>query len=340
MWKVDEVESTRTVSEIDHDRAVEVLRRCSDNPSAFLTLNEGNVFYTSPEVFGFVCYRQVGKYWIQFGGPFAEPADRPELLRRFLAEAKLRRRRVLALQLQRGDAQMYADLGMRVNQAGASYAIDLASMTLRGKKFVSLRNKISRAKRAGLEIAEVDAAAHTAQVDEINRRWLREKGRHVKELEFLIGEVGGPAQRYRKLYLGTIAGEPIGYLSYAPVYGAQPGWLHDLSRRIPEAPPGVMEAINFHAITEFRDSGADWLHFGFTPFTGLDPGCELPTASRVVSRIVRLLAEKGELLYPARTQLDYKLKWSPTAVIPEYIAYDKRLSPRACWSLARVTNSI
>ncbi|MFI5778771.1 bifunctional lysylphosphatidylglycerol flippase/synthetase MprF [Nocardia sp. NPDC051570] len=334
------MESTRTTPELDHTLAVDMLRRCSDNPSAFLALNRSNVLYTDPRIFGFVCYRPVGKYWIQFGGPFAEPSERPELLKSFLAEAHRQRRRVLALQVQGADARLYADIGMRVNQAGASYAVDLADMTLKGKKFVSLRNKISRARRAGLEIAEVDAEEYAGAIADIDRRWLREKGRHVKELEFLIGEIGGPAQSSRKLFLGTIAGEPIGYLSFAPVYGQYSGWLHDLSRRIPQAPPGVMEAINFHAATGFRESGASWLHFGFTPFTGLDPGCELPTASRPVSRIVRLLAEKGELVYPSQTQLDYKLKWNPTAVFPEYIAYSRWLSPRAIWSLIRVTNSI
>jgi lysylphosphatidylglycerol synthetase-like protein (DUF2156 family) len=340
MRKVDGMGSTQTSTELDHDMAADVLRRCSDHPSAFLTLNQGNVFYTSPGILGFVCYRPVGRYWIQFGGPFAAPGDRAGLLARFLAEARRQRRRVLAVQVQRADAELYVNIGMRVDQAGASYAVPLAGMTLAGKKFVRLRNKISRARRAGLQITEVDAAEHAGQIAEIDRRWLRDKGRHVKKLEFLVGEIGGPAQSYRRLFLGTIAGEPTAYLSFAPVYGQHAGWLHDLSRRIPEAPPGVMEAITVQAIGEFRTMGAEWLHFGFTPFTGLDAACELATASRPVSRIVRILADKGDVIYPSKTQLDYKMKWDPTAIFPEYIAYDRWLSPRAIWSLIRVTNSI
>ncbi|MQY26409.1 bifunctional lysylphosphatidylglycerol flippase/synthetase MprF [Nocardia aurantia] len=320
--------------------AVEVLRKCSDNPSAFLALNQGNEIYTVPEIFGFVCFKRVGRYRVQFGGPFADPADRPVLLRRFLADTRAARKRVLALQVQREDAELYAELGMRVNQIGASYAVELAGATLRGKKFVSLRNKISRATRAGLEIAEVDAAAHRADIEAVDRPWLRGKGRHVKELEFLIGEIGGPAQEYRKLFLGTIEGRPVGYLSFAPVYGRRAGWLHDLSRRLPDAPPGVMEAINFHAMTQFRETGSEWLHFGFTPFTGLEAGHELPGARPFVTRVVRLLGERGELVYPSKTQLEYKMKWNPAVILPEYMAYPSLLTPPALWSLLRVTNSV
>ncbi|MGY2060279.1 phosphatidylglycerol lysyltransferase domain-containing protein, partial [Nocardia gipuzkoensis] len=130
------------------------------------------------------------------------------------------------------------------------------------------------------------------------------------------------------------------YISYAPAFGAHRGWLHDLSRRLPDAVPGVMEAVNFTAMRDFRREGARWLHFGFTPFTGLDPALELPTADRVTARSVRLLADHGERVYPARSQLEYKLKWQPTLVFPEYLAVGGRLTPGVVWSLLRMTNAL
>src|SRR4051812_38660729 len=77
-------------------------------------------------------------------------------------------------------------------------------------------------------------------------------------------------QPRRRVFLGSIDGKAIGYISYAPVWGSRPGWLHDLSRRRADVPPGVMEAINSTAMETFRGEGAAWLHFGFTPFVGLD----------------------------------------------------------------------
>lgn len=316
------------------------LRRFSDNPSGFLAVNTGNDQYTAAGIDGFVAFREVGKTWIQFGGPFAAPADRSELLSAFVGHAQQQGRRILALQLQRADAALYAASGMTVNQIGASYAIDLDGFTLKGKRFVRLRNKISRATRSGLQISEVQAADVSELLERVDAQWLADKGRHVKELRFLIGEIGGSGQHERKLFLGTIEGQPVGYISYAPVFGSRAGWLHDLSRRLPTAPPGVMEAINFHACKEFMSEGQKWLHFGFTPFTGLDQKYEETPHSRIVKWTVGFLAQHGDFVYPSASQLDYKLKWEPQVVLPEYMAYERPFRPALLWALLKVTNSI
>lgn len=323
-----------------HDRVQSALARFADNPSAFLALNSGNEYFTGSSLDGFVCYRPHGRRWIQFGGPFCAEADRKELQGQFIDHAHSLRRRVVGVQLQRRDAELFAALGITVNQVGASYALELADFNLRGKRFVRLRNKISRALREGLDVTEVDAAQVAGDLADIDARWLRQKGRHTKELAFLIGEVGGAWQPMRKLFVGRIEGRPIAYISYAPVYGSRPGWLHDLSRRLPDCPPGVMEAINAQAIEHIRALDAPWLHFGFTPFTSLDSTSELPTSSRAAARICRLLAEHGNSVYPAKSQLDYKMKWYPAVVLPEYFAFDGGISPRSLWSLARVTNIV
>ncbi|MFF8725774.1 bifunctional lysylphosphatidylglycerol flippase/synthetase MprF [Streptomyces sp. NPDC015171] len=324
------------------DRATiaSVLERHADNPSAFLALNRGNEYFTCEGLDGFVCYRVQGRRWIQFGGPFADASCRRELQTRFVEHAHGNRCKVIGAQLQRADAELFAGLGHTVNQVGASYAVGLPDFSLRGKRFVRLRNKISRALRAGLEITEVDPEKCADEIENINRQWLRDKGRHTKELAFLIGEIGGEWQSLRKLYVGRVDGTAIAYVSYAPVYGSRPGWLHDLSRRLPDSPPGVMEAINSQAIEDMRTSGAEWLHFGFTPFTGLDGAHELPAASPMAARVVRFVAEHGDRVYPAKSQLEYKSKWCPDAVLPEYFAFDGGLSPRSLWSVARATNIV
>jgi lysylphosphatidylglycerol synthetase-like protein (DUF2156 family) len=316
------------------------LQDYADNPSAYLALNEGNAYFRVPDISGVIAYREAGHYWIQFGGPFAAPEHRGALLRAFFDRAARQRRKVVAVALQREDAELYAANGFIVNQIGSTYAVDLTRFSLRGKRFVRLRNKISRASRAGLEIAEVDVADWSPNIQTIDAAWLHGKGRHVKQLEFLVGEIGGEAQCSRRMFGGVIAGKPVAYVSYVPAFGTRSGWLHDLSRRIPDAPPGVMEAINMQAITKFQEEGVDWLHFGFTPFAGLDAEAEVSSASGIVTRIVRLLAEHGRVVYPADSQVDYKNKWCPDVVEPEYLGFHKTVSPTAIWKLLRITRSI
>lgn len=313
--------STGTLERSAAERIRVILESYSDNPSAFLALNRGNSYFEYPGLAGVIVYRETGGHLVQFGGPFAPMADYDALQRAFREFTRSGRRRVVAIQLQAADAARFADLGYAVNQVGSSYAVDLAAFTLRGKKFVRLRNKISRAARDGLTVTEVDQPAWHQRMRTLDEQWLASKGKHAKPLEFLVGEYGGGYQRCRRLFVGRIDGELAGYISYSPAYGSRPGWLHDLSRRRPDAPPGVMEAINSAAIDTFRAEGAPWLHFGFTPFTGLDPANEVGTSSRWFRWLVRQLAERGDAVYPAKSQLAYKHKWAPHAVLPEYVAF-------------------
>ncbi|MEV0262373.1 DUF2156 domain-containing protein [Streptomyces sp. NPDC050617] len=311
----------------------------ADNPSAFLALNEEAEHFTSARADGVVVFRRCGGYAVQFGGPFAPRRDYRTLLHEFVRFADRSGLAPVAVQLQRHDAEIYADSGFTVNQIGASYAVGLAAFTLRGTRFMQLRNKIARARRAGLAVAETDAAACRAALREIDAAWLASKGAHARPLEFLVGRTGGRGQPYRRLFLGAIDGRPIGYISYSPVAGSRPGWMHDLSRRVPDGPPGVMEAVNSAAIDTFRAEGVRWLHFGFTPFTGLREEHEVPGHSQGLRWFLRHLEEHGEAVYPARTQLAYKRKWAPDVLLPEYAAFRGGASLAAFAHIFRAANA-
>lgn len=294
---------------------------------------------------GMIAYQLAGRSTIvQLGGAFADPADQTLLLGAFLDHAHVARRKVVAVQLLRPDAELYATHGFTVNQFGADYARALDSFSLKGKKHMQLRNKISRARRAGVSVVEVDAATapeSAAALDDIDQVWLRSKGRHVKELKLMVGQRGGPAQTYRRLFVARDdTGAVLGYVSFSPVYGARSGWLHDLSRRRPDAPPGVLELIVSTAVDAFQAEGAGYLHFGFTPFTSLAPEREVTGAGGATARILRFLAAHGAAIYPAADQLAYKHKWGLDLVQPEYIAFQGGISLRRVWSLLRVTSAV
>jgi lysylphosphatidylglycerol synthetase-like protein (DUF2156 family) len=312
----------------------------SDNPSAFLAVNDGNSYFAVPGFPGAIVYRTVGDYLVQFGGAFAPDESYAELLDAFLGFAKSQNRTIVSVQLQRRDAMRYALRGFTVNQVGASYAVDLANFTLAGTRFMQLRNKISRALHAGLVVAEVAAADWYDAMREVDRTWLAAKGAHAKPLEFLVGQYGGEMQRHRRLFVGTIDGKLAGYISYSPVYGARAGWMHDLSRRVPGDRPGIMEAINKAAIDKFRAESVPWLHFGFTPFTGLDAGLEIAGHSPGFNWFMHFLAEYGGDVYPAATQLAYKQKWAPSAIIPEYVAFAGRASLHGFIHVFRAANAL
>jgi lysylphosphatidylglycerol synthetase-like protein (DUF2156 family) len=324
-----------------------VLRRHADNPSAFLALNTDTCHFRVPGVDGLIAYRPAGRrHLVQLGGVFAADGDQDRLLEQFLAAASSEGRRVVSVQLLRGDAERYATHGFTVNQLGASYARSLGDFGLKGSAYMRLRNKISRARRAGVQVVEVGvdmppSSQLDARLAEIDAQWLHAKGWHVKELAFMVGERGGRAAHLRRLFVARHVDDGVlGYITFSPVYGAHAGWLHDLSRRVPDAPPGTMELVIHTAVDRFRAEHAGHLHFGLTPFSGLSDDHELPRRSRMAARIVRFLAAHGRHVYPAADQVAYKEKWGPDLVQPEYVAFSRRVSAGAVWSLLRLTNAV
>jgi lysylphosphatidylglycerol synthetase-like protein (DUF2156 family) len=237
--------------------ALSLLRRHSDHPSAFLTINQETVHYQSPGVEGLIAYRPAAGHLIQLCGPIAAPEERARLLRSFLDWAHQHGKRVVAVQVPRDDAELYRDSGFCVNQFGSSFSIDLEQFTLRGTRFFKLRNKVKRAQREGVTVAEcgpqeLQDPQIQAALGEIDQRWLRAKGRHVKELTFMIGERGGRGAPYRRAFVAYQGQRVVGYVTYSPSFGAQAGWLYDLTRRAPDAPPGTVELMFLTGLEALR----------------------------------------------------------------------------------------
>lgn len=312
----------------------------SENPSSFLAVNQGTSHFALPRRPGVVVYRPAGRYLIQFGGPFAPDDSYVDLIKAFVAFARSQGRKVASIQLQGRDARIYARHRFTVNQVGASYAVDLRTFTLSGSRFMQLRNKISRALRDGLVILEADYEEWQDAVREVDRVWLPLKGEGARPLEYLVGQTGGEMQKYRRLFIGLLDGQLVGYVSYSPVYGSNPGWMHDLSRRRPDGTPGIMEAINKAAIDAFQQEGVPWLHFGFTPFTSLSHEFEVEGSSSGFTWLMHYLWEHGEAVYPAATQLAYKDKWNQSLILPEYAAFEGRASIEGFVHIWRAANAM
>ena len=74
----------------------------------------------------------------------------------------------------------------------------------------------------------------------ISTSWLQAKG--GKELDFLIGELGGPDDVERRIFIAVDEiGKWVGFITCVPVWGRHAGYMQDLTRRSPERPVGTME---------------------------------------------------------------------------------------------------
>jgi hypothetical protein len=320
----------------------EVLVDVLEHPSGYLALTRRNRVFVADDIPGFISYRKKGKHLWLFGGVHARPADAGTLLDRFLDFAARNRSRVAAVQVRQSQVDLFASRGFTVNQLGSTYALSLKNFSLGGGPKMQLRNKIQKARRLGLKVVELGKdvprdATWFAKLDAISKLWLEHKGK--RELDFMVGEIGGPEDHDRRIFLVLDGAEkPIAFISYVPVWGNErPGYLHDLTRRIPDAPSGAMELCNAEAIARLKEEGVPYLHFGFTPF--ITDAAEGEWSSTLISRFIQWLRKHGQRIYPAESQAAYKMKWGTDVIEREFIAA-RPISPRAVFDLLLLTRSV
>ena len=314
---------------------------CIDHPSGYLALSSRNQRFALENCPGFIAYREQGRHTIAFGGIHSPGLHAKTLLDAFVRFAEARGRRVLVVQARRYQLPLLLACGFSVNQLGSTYGLRLATHSFAGTRRMKLRNKLHRAQRAGLEVLEIGRELpRTPEVFETLRRisdaWLLAK-RH-KELDFMVGEIGTRDDARRRLFVvRDAAGDALGFISYVPAWCDKPGMLHDLTRRLPGAPPGSMELCNAFAMKRLREEGVRFLHFGFTPF--IVDAREPANGNALFAWAIRKLRHHGGWIYPAESQVQYKMKWGIDFVEREYIAA-RPLSLRAVWDLLLLTRSV
>src|SRR4030095_2584219 len=153
-----------------------------------------------------ISYRKQGKHLVAFGGVHAPQTAWESLLDGFIAEASGRRKRVMAVQVREAQVPLFRGRGFTVNQLGTSFTLSLKDYSLAGTKKMKLRNKIQRARKAGLRVVEVGDELPRdertfATLHEISAAWLAEKGK--KELDFMIGEIGRPEDEGRRIFVAV-----------------------------------------------------------------------------------------------------------------------------------------
>ena len=126
-----------------------------DHPSGFLALSSRNLRFSVPELEGFVPFRRQGQHRLVPGGVHAPDDSRADLLDAFLRDAARDCEQVVALQVRARDVELFRSRGFRVDAFGSTFALALQRFTFAGTKRMKLRNRIKRARDAGVTVVEL-----------------------------------------------------------------------------------------------------------------------------------------------------------------------------------------
>jgi glycosyltransferase 2 family protein len=308
----------------DHDPAFErvraILRKAEiAEPAANLALLGDKRFLFSASGGSFLMFGVRGRSWIALGSPVGRRDEQLELLWRFreLADAHAARPAVFGF----GPDALpdMVELGFAIQKTGESAILPLADFSLTGRKRETLRRNWRKAAESGAVFEMLPAGGAgpmMATLQAISDAWL--DAHSGGEKGFSMGGFVPEYLREFPIALVRMQDEIVAFASVWPS-SRHDVFSMDLMRYGDKAPKNIMDFLFVELLEWGKAEGYEAFEFGVAPLAGLD---DRPLAP-VMSRLGKLLFERGEDFYNFRGVRRYKDKYDPIWR-PRYIGAPSR----------------
>ncbi len=301
----------------DFERVRSILASAEEIPAdAGLALLGDKRFLFSPSGESFLMFGVRGHSWIAMGGPVGRPDESRELLWRFreLADAHAARPGVYGF----GPELLphMVEMGFTIQKAGESAVVaPLKDFSLQGRKREVLRRNWRKARDGGARLEVIDASQVTPLIPvlkAISDQWLSRHAGGEKGFS-----MGGFEPRYVAEFPCALVYKDGHIVAFATLWTTpdKSEFSMDLMRYSADAPKNVMDFLFVELLHWGQQQGFQAFNFGMAPLAGL---LDRPLAP-MLSRIGRLLFERGEELYNFQGVRRYKDKFDPDWR-PRYIA--------------------
>ncbi|PIB96650.1 bifunctional lysylphosphatidylglycerol flippase/synthetase MprF [Caulobacter sp. X] len=320
VWRLISTAATPAVvddTDPEFDRVRAILAKAEDaEPSANLALLGDKRFLFSASGETFLMFGVRGRSWIALGAPVGRRDERMELFWRFRELADAHAARAGFYGLGPEDLPDSVDLGLAIQKTGESAAVPLEAFSLVGRRREVLRRNWRKAGEGGaaFEVLPVGAAnAIMGELKAISDAWLSHHAGGEKSFS-----MGGFDPRYvAEFPVAVVRGEEGKIVAFATLWltASKTAFSMDLMRYSDEAPKNVMDYLFVELLQWGKDEGYQAFEFGMAPLAGLE---DRPLAP-IMSRVGRLLYERGEEIYNFQGVRRYKDKYDPVWQ-PRYIA--------------------
>ncbi|MEO8113086.1 MAG: GNAT family N-acetyltransferase, partial [Phenylobacterium sp.] len=207
------------------------------------------------------------------------------------------------------------ELGFSIQKVGESAAVPLESFSIEGRRRGNLRRAWRKAAEEGATFEVLEGPEVAAMMDDlqaISDQWLAQHAGGEKG--FSMGGFNPGYVAEFPVALVRFAGRPAAFATLWTT-AARTAFSMDLMRYAEDAPKNVMDYLFVELIQWGRLQGYAAVEFGMAPLAGLE---DRPLAP-IMSRVGRLLFERGEEIYNFQGVRRYKDKYDPTWQ-PRYIA--------------------
>ncbi|ATC25004.1 bifunctional lysylphosphatidylglycerol flippase/synthetase MprF [Caulobacter vibrioides] len=319
VWRLIATAATPPVvddTDPEFDRVRAILAKAEGaEPSANLALLGDKRFLFSASGETFLMFGVRGRSWIALGPPVGKREERMELFWRFRELADAHAARAGFYGLGPDDLPDTVDLGLAIQKTGESAAVPLEAFSLVGRRREVLRRNWRKAGEGGAAFEVLPVGAAPAMMDElksISDSWLSHHAGGEKSFS-----MGGFDPRYVAEFPVAVVRSEGKIVAFATLWttAAKTAFSMDLMRYSDEAPKNVMDYLFVELLQWGKDEGYSAFEFGVAPLAGLQ---DRPLAP-IMSRVGRLLYERGEEIYNFQGVRRYKDKYDPVWQ-PRYIA--------------------
>jgi glycosyltransferase 2 family protein len=300
----------------DYARVRDILAsaECAE-PWANLALRGDKRFLFSPSGESFLMFGVRGRSWIALGAPVGRRDEKLDLLWRFRELADVNAARAGIYGIGPEDLPDIVELGFSIQKIGESAAVPLDSFSLEGRRRGNLRRSWRKTGEEGAVFEVIPAGGASclaAELRQVSDQWLSHHAGGEKTFS-----MGGFEEPY--IWQFPVAVVRVGHrvLAFATLWttAARSAFSIDLMRYADDAPKDVMDFLFVELLNWGREQGYVAFEFGMAPLAGLE---DRPLAP-IMSRVGRLLFERGEEIYNFRGVHRFKDKYDPVWQ-PRYIA--------------------
>lgn len=271
---------------------------------------------------GFIMYGRSGASWIALFDPVGPVEVWPELVWRFVEEARRAGARAAFYEVAPEQLSVYADAGLRFYKLGEQARVDLAEFSLEGGRKSGWRNTLSRGAREGLSVAILEPAGVCEAIDRLQRistHWLAARG--ASEKGFSLGAFERAyvcAQRAAVLRSGD---EIVAFATLMSTAAGEEVAI-DLMRHVDGIPNVAMEFLFLRLCELLKAEGCRWFDLGMAPLSGMAESDAAP----FWHRLGRAIYEEGVPSYNFKGLRSFKNKLQP-AWRPRYLAVSPSATP-------------
>jgi phosphatidylglycerol lysyltransferase len=292
----------------DFERVRAILASAPDAPpDAGLALLGDKRFLFSESGESFLMFGVRGHSWIAMGAPVGRQDEAHELLWRFreLADAHAARPGFYGFGPQMLPEMV--EMGFAIQKAGETAVVMLDGFSLQGRKREVLRRNWRKAHDGGARMEVIPPTEVEALMPELKRisdQWLARHAGGEKGFS-----MGGFDPRYVAEFPCALVLKDGRIVAFATLWAGpdRHEFSMDLMRYSDEAPKNVMDFLFVELFRWGAAQGYRAFNFGMAPLAGL---ADRPLAP-MLSRLGRLLFERGEDIYNFQGVRRYKDKYDP-----------------------------